>query len=134
MFQREKCLAEGREWVDPEVEAEREQARFEAEAEETALRELEETCKRKGWDYEQKRSEYQQRRAEEQEKKEQKRNAAEKRWLKRQRKLMQNGRKKKPVCPKRNAPGGRQSRSGMIVPGLRSSAGAAPTARRFSAN
>lgn len=78
MFQREKCLAEGREWVDPEVEAEREQARFEAEAEETALRELEETCKRKGWDYEQKRSEYQQRRAEEQEKKEQKRNAAEK--------------------------------------------------------
>lgn len=77
-FQREKCLAEGHEWVDPEVEAEREQARFEAEAEETALRELEETCKRKGWDYEQKRSEYQQRRAAEQEKKEQKRNAAEK--------------------------------------------------------
>lgn len=77
-LQREKCLAESREWVDPEVEAEREQARFEAEAKEAALRELEETCKRKGWDYEQKRSEYQQRRAAEQEKKEQKRNAAEK--------------------------------------------------------
>lgn len=78
MFQREKCLAEGRKWVDPEVEAEREQARFEAEAEETALRELKEMCERKGWDYEQKRSEYQQRHAAEQEKKEQKRNAAEK--------------------------------------------------------
>lgn len=78
MFQREKCLSEGREWVDPEVEAEREQARFEAEAEETALRELKEMCERKGWDYEQKRSEYRQRRAAEQEKKEQKRNAAEK--------------------------------------------------------
>lgn len=75
-FQREKCLAEGREWVDPEVEAEREQARLETEAEEIALRELKETCARKGWNYEQKCSEYEQRRAAEQEKKEHKRQAA----------------------------------------------------------
>lgn len=75
-FQREKCLAEGREWIDPEVEAEREQARLETEAEEIALRELKETCARKGWNYEQKCSEYEQRRAAEQEKKEHKRQAA----------------------------------------------------------
>lgn len=77
-FQREQCLKEGREWIDPEVAAEQEQARFELEAEETALRELKETCDRKGWDFEQKRSEYQQRRATEKEKKEQKRISAEK--------------------------------------------------------
>lgn len=49
---KEKCLAEGKEWIDPEVLAKQEEEQFEKEREENRILDLKERCEKKGLDFE----------------------------------------------------------------------------------
>ena len=51
-------LAQGKEWVEPEVLAEREEAEFAREAEEARVADLKDKCARKGLDYEAENAKY----------------------------------------------------------------------------
>ncbi len=57
-YRKAECEAAGKEWVDPDTAAAREQARQEQESEAAALAELKAKCIKNGWDYEQKAAEY----------------------------------------------------------------------------
>ena len=57
-YRKAECEAAGKEWVDPDTAAAREQARQEQEGEAAALAELKAKCIKNGWDYEQKAAEY----------------------------------------------------------------------------
>lgn len=48
---KEKCLAEGKEWVDPEVLAKQEEEQYEKEREENRILDLKEYCAKKGLDF-----------------------------------------------------------------------------------
>lgn len=76
-YRRQECEAEGREWVEPDVAAQRENERQEQESRRIYLSELREKCIANGWDYEEKSAEYIRRADEAKEKAAQKRIAAE---------------------------------------------------------
>ena len=57
-YRKAECEAAGKEWVDPDTAAAREQARQEQESEAAVLAELKAKCIKNGWDYEQKAAEY----------------------------------------------------------------------------
>ncbi len=57
-YRKAECEAAGKEWLDPDTAAAREQARQEQESEAAALAELKAKCIKNGWDYEQKAAEY----------------------------------------------------------------------------
>lgn len=76
-YRRQECEAEGREWVEPDVAAQRENERQEQESRKIYLSELREKCIANGWDYEEKSAEYIRRADEAKEKAAQKRIAAE---------------------------------------------------------
>lgn len=76
-YRRQECEAEGREWVEPDVAAQRENERQEQESRRIYLSELKEKCAANGWDYEEKSAEYIRRADEAKEKAAQKRIAAE---------------------------------------------------------
>ena len=56
--QKAACLANGEEWIEPEIRAAQEQAEFDAEAEEIFRKELKVKCEKKGWNYEEKLAEH----------------------------------------------------------------------------
>lgn len=76
-YRRQECEAEGREWVEPDAAAQRENERQEQESRRIYLSELREKCIANGWDYEEKSAEYIRRADEAKEKAAQKRIAAE---------------------------------------------------------
>ncbi len=76
-YRRQECEAEGREWVEPDAAAQRENERQEQESRRIYLSELREKCIANGWDYEEKSAEYIRRADEAKEKAAQKRSAAE---------------------------------------------------------
>ena len=76
-YRRQECEAEGREWVEPDVAAQRENERQEQESRRIYLSELREKCIANGWDYEEKSAEYIRRADKAKEKAAQKRIAAE---------------------------------------------------------
>ena len=49
---KEKCLAEGKEWIDPEIVAKQEEERYEKEREENRILDLKDHCRKKGLDFE----------------------------------------------------------------------------------
>lgn len=49
--QKEKCLAEGKEWIDPEVLAKQEEEQYEREREENRILDLQEHCAKRGLDF-----------------------------------------------------------------------------------
>ena len=49
---KEKCLAEGREWVDPEILAKQEEEQYEKEREENRILDLKDYCSKKGLNFE----------------------------------------------------------------------------------
>lgn len=76
-YRRQECEAEGREWVEPDAAAQRENERQEQESRRIYLSELREKCIANGWDYEEKSAKYIRRADEAKEKAAQKRIAAE---------------------------------------------------------
>ncbi len=69
---KEKCLAEGKEWIDPEVLAKQEEEQFEKEREENRVLDLKERCEKKGLDFEVENQKYLDKQAEIARKKEEK--------------------------------------------------------------
>lgn len=57
-FQKQKCIENGEEWIEPEVRAAQEQSELDAEAEEYFRKELKVKCEKKGWNYEEKLAEH----------------------------------------------------------------------------
>ena len=69
---KEKCLAEGKEWIDPEVLAKQEEEQYEKEREENRLLDLKDYCAKKGLDFETENQKYLAKEAEKQRKAEEK--------------------------------------------------------------
>lgn len=61
---KEKCLAEGKEWIDPEVLAAQEEEAYEKEREENRILDLKDYCQRKGLDFETENQKYLDKKAE----------------------------------------------------------------------
>ncbi len=82
-FQKQQCIANGEEWVEPEIRAAQLQAEQDAEAEEIFRKELKAKCENKGWNYEEKLAEHEKQVAEKKAKAEAKqKTAADKNALK----------------------------------------------------
>lgn len=77
-YRKQECLAEGREWIEPDEAAVIEQQRQERESEEIYLAELKNKCAKNGLNYDEKAEEYRRKTADAKAKSEQKRAAAEK--------------------------------------------------------
>ncbi len=69
---KEKCLLEGKEWVDPEVLAKQEEEKYEREREENRILDLKDYCAKKGLDFETENQKYLAKEAEKQRKVEEK--------------------------------------------------------------
>lgn len=61
---KEKCLAEGKEWIDPEILAKQEEEAYEKEREENRILDLKDYCQRKGLDFETENQKYLDKKAE----------------------------------------------------------------------
>lgn len=84
--QKQQCLAEGREWIEPEIRAQLEQEELDRQAEEAFVKELKERCEKKGLDFDAELAKHQRMLAEKKAKSEEKERIAEEKRITKERK------------------------------------------------